>query len=165
MTEFSKQTLSPGDGKTYPKKGDTVVMEYTGSFLSTDGWFEVDWYEGWIHDESAPQKRGKQYVPDSDFWSIILIVIRFDSSVGRADFETAIGIGRVIQGKSGEQTLNACWHQEGWDKGVVQMSVGEKAILTIPSWVPLHILHRTQANLIQGHGLWSKVRFTPSRAT
>jgi hypothetical protein len=41
---------------------------------------------------------------------------RFDSSVGRGDFETAIGIGRVIR---------------GWDEGVVTMKVGEKATLDI----------------------------------
>ena len=41
---------------------------------------------------------------------------RFDSSVGRGDFVTAIGKGRVIK---------------GWDEGVVQMKLGEQAILDI----------------------------------
>ncbi|KFX95121.1 hypothetical protein V495_08290 [Pseudogymnoascus sp. VKM F-4514 (FW-929)] len=43
---------------------------------------------------------------------------KFDSSVGRGDFETAIGVGRVIR---------------GWDEGVVDMKVGEKATLDITS--------------------------------
>lgn len=43
---------------------------------------------------------------------------QFDSSIGKAPFETQIGVGRVI---------------EGWDKGVVGMKVGGKRKLTIPS--------------------------------
>ena len=57
-------------------------------------------YTGWLFDASAPQNRGKQ----------------FDSSVGRGDFQTPIGVGRVIK---------------GWDEGVPQMSLGEKAVLEI----------------------------------
>ena len=41
-------------------------------------------YTGWLYDESSPQNRGKQ----------------FDSSVGRGDFKTAIGVGQVIRGIS-----------------------------------------------------------------
>jgi FKBP-type peptidyl-prolyl cis-trans isomerase len=44
---------------------------------------------------------------------------QFDSSVGRGEpFEFQIGMGTVIR---------------GWDEGVATMSVGEKAILQIPS--------------------------------
>lgn len=43
---------------------------------------------------------------------------KFDSSVDRKEpFEFALGQGQVI---------------EGWDKGLAQMQVGEKARLTIP---------------------------------
>merc|ERR1711964_638446 len=42
---------------------------------------------------------------------------QFDSSVGRGDFQTAIGVGQVIA---------------GWDQGVTQMSLGEKSTLVIP---------------------------------
>ncbi|ODA83246.1 hypothetical protein RJ55_01758 [Drechmeria coniospora] len=41
---------------------------------------------------------------------------QFDSSVGRGDFVVAIGTGAVIK---------------GWDEGVTQMKVGEKATLDI----------------------------------
>merc|ERR1712032_213387 len=41
---------------------------------------------------------------------------QFDSSVGKGPFETKIGVGQVIK---------------GWDEGVVQMSLGEKAVLTM----------------------------------
>jgi FK506-binding protein 1 len=58
-------------------------------------------YTGWLHEAGKPDNKGKQ----------------FDSSVGRGDFKTLIGRGRVIP---------------GWDKGVPQMSLGEKARLTIP---------------------------------
>jgi FKBP-type peptidyl-prolyl cis-trans isomerase len=44
---------------------------------------------------------------------------KFDSSVDRNEpFEFALGQGQVI---------------EGWDRGIAQMQVGEKAKLTIPS--------------------------------
>jgi FKBP-type peptidyl-prolyl cis-trans isomerase len=43
---------------------------------------------------------------------------QFDSSVGRGDFNVRIGVGQVIK---------------GWDEGVTQMKVGEKATLNITS--------------------------------
>ncbi|SPO05867.1 probable peptidylprolyl isomerase (FK506-binding protein homolog) [Cephalotrichum gorgonifer] len=43
---------------------------------------------------------------------------KFDSSVGRGDFVVPIGKGVVIK---------------GWDEGVTQMKVGEKALLDITS--------------------------------
>ena len=43
---------------------------------------------------------------------------QFDSTQGRGSFQTAIGVGRVIK---------------GWDEGVVQMKLGEKARLDITS--------------------------------
>ncbi|KAF5023688.1 hypothetical protein F66182_4254 [Fusarium sp. NRRL 66182] len=43
---------------------------------------------------------------------------QFDSSVGRGDFVVKIGVGQVIK---------------GWDDGVTQMKVGEKATLDISS--------------------------------
>lgn len=74
------ETSSPGDGKTYPKPGDTLTMHYTGTLASN----------------------GKQ----------------FDSSRDRQPFEFQIGVGQVIK---------------GWDKGVMKMSLGERATLRIPS--------------------------------
>ncbi|KAK5132442.1 FK506-binding protein 1B [Meristemomyces frigidus] len=61
-------------------------------------------YTGNLYDQSAADNKGKQ----------------FDSSVGRGDFKTQIGVGQVIK---------------GWDEGVINvdggMSLGEKATLTI----------------------------------
>ncbi|KAI9677730.1 MAG: FK506 binding protein proline rotamase rapamycin-binding protein [Trizodia sp. TS-e1964] len=42
----------------------------------------------------------------------------FDTSVNRGDFVTKIGEGKVIR---------------GWDEGVIEMTLGEKATLTISS--------------------------------
>lgn len=41
-----KQTLSAGNGVDFPKKNDTVTMEYTG----------------WLYDPSKPDNKGQQYV-------------------------------------------------------------------------------------------------------
>lgn len=86
-TQLDKKLLSAGNNKDYPKVGDEVLIEYTG----------------WLYDSSKV---------DQDFKGN-----KFDSSVGRGDFKTQIGVGRVIQ---------------GWDQGVPQMSLGEKSRLTIP---------------------------------
>ncbi|KAF2763902.1 FKBP peptidyl-prolyl cis-trans isomerase [Teratosphaeria nubilosa] len=61
-------------------------------------------YTGNLYEPNAVNNKGKQ----------------FDSSVGRGDFSTKIGVGQVIR---------------GWDEGVLSadggMSLGEKATLTI----------------------------------
>jgi len=70
------KTSVPGDGKTFPKRGQTVVVHYTGTLTN-----------------------GK----------------KFDSSRDRGQyFEFKIGVGQVIR---------------GWDDGVMQMSVGQRAQL------------------------------------
>ncbi|EXJ90371.1 peptidylprolyl isomerase [Capronia coronata CBS 617.96] len=87
-TRFEKRLISPGNGVDYPKVGDEVTIEYTG----------------WLYDPTNPGNGNKG--------------TQFDSSVGRGDFKTQIGVGRVIPA--------------GWDTGVPQMSLGEKATLIIP---------------------------------
>lgn len=74
------ETVTPGDGKTYPEPGDQLTMHYVGTLAST----------------GEP----------------------FDASERDDPFEFQIGVGQVIP---------------GWDKGVMKMSLGEKAILRIPS--------------------------------
>ncbi|TFK18364.1 peptidyl-prolyl cis-trans isomerase [Coprinopsis marcescibilis] len=71
------QTLSPGDGLNFPKKGDKVTIHYTGTLV-----------DGTVFDSSYNRK---------------------------CPFVTEIGVGKVIQ---------------GWDEGVPQLSLGQKAILT-----------------------------------
>ncbi|NP_001083585.1 FKBP prolyl isomerase 1B L homeolog [Xenopus laevis] len=71
------ETISPGDGRTFPKKGQTCVVHYTGMLTS-----------------------GKT----------------FDSSRDRnKPFKFKIGRQEVIK---------------GWEEGVAQMSVGQRAKLT-----------------------------------
>lgn len=75
----TREVVKEGDGKTFPKRGQTVVVHYTGTLETKNG-----------------QK--------------------FDSSRDRGKkFDFVIGEGNVIK---------------GWDEGVAQMSVGERAYLT-----------------------------------
>ncbi|KAK3903400.1 hypothetical protein C8A05DRAFT_32867 [Staphylotrichum tortipilum] len=59
-------------------------------------------YTGWLKDPSQPGSKGEE----------------FDSSLGRGDCVTEIGIGRLIR---------------GWDEAVLDMRVGEQATLDITS--------------------------------
>ncbi|GAU99728.1 hypothetical protein RvY_10684-2 [Ramazzottius varieornatus] len=71
------ETIRPGDGKNFPKNGQTVNVHYTGTL--TDG-------------------------------------KKFDSSRDRGQpFSFKLGEGQVIR---------------GWDEGVAQMSLGQRAKLT-----------------------------------
>ncbi|CDH56767.1 macrolide-binding protein fkbp12 [Lichtheimia corymbifera JMRC:FSU:9682] len=71
------ETISAGDGKNFPKKGDKVTIHYTGTLTNGN---------------------------------------KFDSSRDRGQpFQCTIGVGQVIR---------------GWDEGVTQLSVGQRAKLT-----------------------------------
>ncbi|KDR18470.1 Peptidyl-prolyl cis-trans isomerase FKBP1B [Zootermopsis nevadensis] len=74
------EVVSPGDGQTYPKYGQTVVVHYTGTLQNG---------------------------------------MKFDSSRDRGvPFKFRIGKGEVIK---------------GWDVGVCQMCVGQRARLVCTS--------------------------------
>ncbi|KAI1435683.1 FKBP-type peptidyl-prolyl cis-trans isomerase [Xylaria sp. CBS 124048] len=79
----------------------TILQEGTGAQPAVGQTVTIE-YTGWLKDASKPGQKGT----------------KFDSSVGRGDFVTRIGIGQVIK---------------GWDQGVTQMKVGEKATLYITS--------------------------------
>ena len=78
--------VSEGTGKV-AEKGKAAMIHYTG----------------WLYDEKAPDKKGKQ----------------FDTSSNRGlPFGFVVGVGRVIK---------------GWDDGVPGMKVGGKRTLIIPA--------------------------------
>jgi len=80
------QELQPGAGVPIVA-GQTAVVQYTG----------------WLYENSAPDKKGRQ----------------FDSSLnGGQPFRFVVGASRVIK---------------GWDQGVLGMQVGGRRRLTIPS--------------------------------
>jgi FKBP-type peptidyl-prolyl cis-trans isomerase FkpA len=79
------QDITLGSGST-AEAGTSVTVHYTG----------------WLHDENAPEGRGR----------------KFDSSKDRGQpFEFDLGAGMVIQ---------------GWDEGVQGMKVGGTRVLVIP---------------------------------
>merc|ERR1711879_443506 len=78
---LSIDITTPGDGKTFPKKGDQLKMHYTLTLASNSK--------------------------------------KIDSSRDRGQpFTFSIGKGEVI---------------EGWDEGVMKMSLGERGVLHVPS--------------------------------
>ncbi|KAH8596036.1 peptidyl-prolyl cis-trans isomerase fkr-3 [Bisporella sp. PMI_857] len=79
----------------------TIRSEGSGAIPKVGDKVTIE-YTGYLKDTSKPDNKGE----------------KFDSSVGRGDFVTKIGIGQVIK---------------GWDEGVVTMKVGEKATLDITS--------------------------------
>lgn len=89
----TKTTHKEGSG-AQPAAGQTVTIEYTG----------------FLKDTSKPDNKGKQYVHATPRSAAICMIAgralmpasppyRFDSSVGRGDFVTKIGVGQVIKGK------------------------------------------------------------------
>ncbi|KAI9785325.1 MAG: FK506 binding protein proline rotamase rapamycin-binding protein [Geoglossum umbratile] len=64
-----------GVEKALLKTGDTTVKPEEGDIVKIE-------YTGWLVDDAAVDKKGTQ----------------FDTSVGRKDFETEIGAGKVIKG-------------------------------------------------------------------
>ena len=84
----TRKVLKQGNGVDKPKKGDEVTIEYTGNLYEEAKGANNDY-------------RGKQYVEvalPSSLLKLTLPLYRFDSSKGRGDFKTAIGVGKVIRG-------------------------------------------------------------------
>ncbi|KAL8920418.1 MAG: hypothetical protein Q9172_004508 [Xanthocarpia lactea] len=105
----TRKVLKEGNGTDKPKKGDEVTIEYTGNLYD-------------------PAEEGNDYRGT-----------QFDSSVGRGDFKTKIGVGKVIRGMGLTPSVSRLlssqliFHQ-GWDEGVTEMSLGEKSVLTISGY-------------------------------
>uniref|UniRef100_A0A9J7XKW5 peptidylprolyl isomerase n=1 Tax=Cyprinus carpio carpio TaxID=630221 RepID=A0A9J7XKW5_CYPCA len=87
------ETITPGDGSTFPKKGQTCVVHYVGKLTQLLQSYLCSFFSGSLTD-------GR----------------KFDSSRDRGKpFKFKIGKQEVIR---------------GWDEGVAQMSVGQRAKLT-----------------------------------
>ncbi|OJD10423.1 hypothetical protein AJ78_08564 [Emergomyces pasteurianus Ep9510] len=114
----TKRVLKNGNGVNKPVTGDEVVINYTGC----------------LYDPTAADK---YFMGDE-----------FDSSKDRGDFKTTIGIGKVIRGTLRSPTILPIIERmdiiilanfrltlgpthEGWDEAVMNMTLGEKSILTI----------------------------------
>ncbi|KAF1738742.1 FK506-binding protein 1B [Beauveria bassiana] len=96
----------------------TIIKEGSGE-KPKPGQTVVIEYTGWLKDASKSDKKGN----------------KFDSSVGRGDFEVKIGVGQVIRGeyKVVHHLRAKVNTTPGWDDGVTQMQAGEKATLDISS--------------------------------
>lgn len=114
----TKETVAPGNGSDRPKKGDNITMEYTG----------------FLYDHNAPSGRGKQYAASSQFTRneelLIDRQIRLVCRTRPFSNQNWCWTGYQRYEKL-ENTQEQALIREGWDEGVPQMSLGEKAILTI----------------------------------
>ncbi|KAL9021164.1 MAG: hypothetical protein Q9185_001565 [Variospora sp. 1 TL-2023] len=89
----TKKVLKEGNGTDKPKAGDQVTIEYTGN----------------LYDEAKA---------DNDYRGT-----QFDSSVGRGDFKTPIGVGRVIRG------MAPAAHVSGYLDRLISLKAGMRACL------------------------------------
>ncbi|WPH01567.1 Hypothetical protein R9X50_00441400 [Acrodontium crateriforme] len=97
LRTFTSSARTMGVTKKLISAGNGVDKPQKGDTITME-------YTGTLYDANAPDNKGKQ----------------FDSSVGRGDFSTKIGVGQVIR---------------GWDEGVLTqdggMTLGEKSTLII----------------------------------
>ncbi|KAJ3159466.1 FK506 binding protein proline rotamase rapamycin-binding protein [Geranomyces michiganensis] len=100
----TKTTLTPGDGKNFPKA--VSVADPSSFMINPAASNPIDLLRGTQGDQVS-----MHYVGTLDNGK------KFDSSRDRGQpFVTKIGVGQVIK---------------GWDEGVPQMSLGERATLNI----------------------------------
>ncbi len=93
---------TPGDGKTFPKPGNTVTVHYHG--------YQI------LEQEELKKKKGKK--EENEVFDSSVKKEVFDSSVMRKEpFSYMFGANMVVR---------------GFDDAVAQMSVGEKVFLTCP---------------------------------
>ncbi|KAL4983246.1 FK506-binding protein 1B [Aspergillus falconensis] len=83
----------------------TIIRPGNGRDSPSTGDTVIIDYKGCLYDEARGEKE-------------YFMGTQFDTSQGRGPLKTEIGVGKVIL---------------GWDEGVQQMTLGEKAILTISS--------------------------------
>lgn len=58
---LQKELLKEGDGKTYPKKGDNVTMEFVVPLPCLETIFSrICRYTGWLYESGKDKNRGKQ---------------------------------------------------------------------------------------------------------
>ncbi|KAJ3039615.1 FK506-binding protein 2B [Rhizophlyctis rosea] len=103
--KYTKQVLKKGDNTNFPKKGDTVACFYTGTLP-----------DGKVFDTNLGKKKP---VPLKFKGLLSYLFANLPPGVlTLLIFKTTVGVGRVIK---------------GWDEGLLTMSKGEKAKLTIES--------------------------------
>mmetsp|Transcript_80936 Transcript_80936/g.99139 ORF Transcript_80936/g.99139 Transcript_80936/m.99139 type:complete len:154 (-) Transcript_80936:72-533(-) len=104
LQEISLQILKKGDGKHFPKKGQKVTMYYKGTF-----------YGGKKHGECFDENSKE----NPKYYEMRHINQGYPKSLlgKERPFSTQIGVGAVIN---------------GWDVGVMKLSLGAKAIILIP---------------------------------
>lgn len=104
-----KVVIKPGNGCDVPKKHDEVSMEYTGSTTLSRAKADVspNLQVGYIATTHQTTRAPSEYIVSVHHFPISAKQrsgrwtehhLRFDTSVGRGDLITPIGVGRVIRG-------------------------------------------------------------------
>lgn len=104
-----KEVIKPGNGCDIPKKHDEVSMEYTGSTTISRARADVspNLQVGYIATMHQTTRAHSEYTHPVHHFPISTRQrfgrrtdhhLRFDTSVGRGDLITPIGVGRVIRG-------------------------------------------------------------------
>jgi peptidylprolyl isomerase/FK506-binding protein 1 len=128
---WQKTILKPGNGTDMPSVGANVKIDYTG----------------WLRDSSNPDhEKGKEYV--LFHWPIVFdesnSLVFTDSTPPKVAAHwllpsAEVGLSRVSytyyvdDNKAEGLLIDHCIVPSGWDEGVLSMTLGEEAILTIDS--------------------------------
>lgn len=120
----TKETLQQGDGTTFPQKGQTCTMHYTGTLQSDGSKFDSsrDRNKPFVF-KVRPHRTGAELISSSTLYSMRPAVVwrsscahpQLTSCARACAMLLQIGVGQVIQ---------------GWEEGVAQMSKGERCKLT-----------------------------------
>lgn len=95
-----KIIIKPGNGIDYPKKNDEVSMEYTGntSVATCCSRSHKQQAGSLTTRHLVTRAQSMIFFSPGSFEDVVLTEARFDTSIGRGDLITAIGVGRVIRG-------------------------------------------------------------------
>lgn len=118
---LTKQLIQNGDGINFPKVGDSIGVNFTS----------------WLYKSGAADNRGRRSVEDTSFFSELSIdrrAFRIDGSPANQMVTFVIGESFMVEGET-HKFISYADNILGWNQAILQMSLGEHTVWTVPRWV------------------------------